>query len=149
MNSTNLQVISGFVGGDLDFKFTQGGTAVANFNVAVSSSWKDKTTQEWKDKTTWVRVNIWGAYAESLKDKIKKGMYVMVTGSMEAPDAWIDKNGQAASRANIRAEQITWDYKKNGNGNGNGHDSNNGQAELDRVMPSGAPAGTGDDEFNF
>ena len=68
--------ITGNLGGDVKVN-NVGGTAVANFSVAVKAGYGEKAT------TIWVGAAIWGKQAESkLVDYLVKGQMVALTGEM-------------------------------------------------------------------
>ncbi len=48
MAGVNKVIIVGNLGRDPEIKYTQSNQPVANFSVATSDSWKDKTTGEWQ-----------------------------------------------------------------------------------------------------
>ena len=63
----NRLTIIGFVGNDVETKFTSSGKTFAQFSVATKTSWKDDKG-EWQSNTEWHRVVVWGeklaAYAQ-------------------------------------------------------------------------------------
>ena len=67
----------GRVGGDPELRFTQQGTPLLSFSIAVQDSKaKDGETQ-------WVKVAIFGEKAEALADQVHKGGEVYVEGQPE------------------------------------------------------------------
>ena len=79
LNKTQL---IGYLGNDVDMRVTQDGTAVANFSLATSEHFKDKTTGERKTQTEWHRVVLFGRTAEIAKDYLKKGSMAYVEGKL-------------------------------------------------------------------
>jgi single-strand DNA-binding protein len=72
----NVLTITGNLGKDVRLG-SAGGTAVANFSVAVRSGYGDK------EQTIWVDCSLWGKQAESkLTDYLLKGQQVAVSGEM-------------------------------------------------------------------
>lgn len=72
----NSWSITGNLGGDVKVN-NVGGTAVANFSVAVKAGYGEKAT------TIWVGAALWGKQAESkLVDYLVKGQMVALTGEM-------------------------------------------------------------------
>ena len=51
----NKVILIGNLGKDPEVRFTPGGQAVANFNIATSESWNDKTSGQKVEKTEWHR----------------------------------------------------------------------------------------------
>ena len=58
--SVNKAIIVGRLGADPELRFTPAGRAVANFNLATSSVWKDKSSGERKEDTQWHKIVVWG-----------------------------------------------------------------------------------------
>jgi single-strand DNA-binding protein len=56
------------------------GQAVANFSLATSESWKDKTTGEKQEQTEWHRVTVFGKLAEIVGQYVRKGSKLYVEG---------------------------------------------------------------------
>ena len=58
MASINKVFIMGNVGRDPEVKAFQNGDKIANFSIATSEKWTDKTTLEKKEVTHWHRVDL-------------------------------------------------------------------------------------------
>lgn len=114
MASLNKVQIIGNLGRDPEIKYTQSNTAVANFNVATSESWKDKATGEWQEKTEWHRVVAWAGLAEQAQ-KLVKGSQVYVEGSLETRK-YTGKDGAEKSVTEIKAARILLLGKREGSG---------------------------------
>lgn len=72
----NLFAFTGNIGGDVKVN-NAGGTAVANFSVAVKAGYGDKA------QTIWIACALWGKQAESkLVDYLVKGQGVAVSGEL-------------------------------------------------------------------
>ncbi len=56
MAGLNKVILIGNLGRDPEVRYTPDGTAVANFSIATSETWKDKNTGEKKEKTEWHRI---------------------------------------------------------------------------------------------
>lgn len=97
----------GNVGRDTEFRFTQDGTAVANFTVAVTKRRTDKNSGDKIEKTTWIRVTAWRNQAEFANTYIKKGQQVLVRGYDLEASPYMDKNNnQPAASLQITADAI-------------------------------------------
>ncbi len=97
--------IVGNVGKDAEMRYLKDGTAVANFNVAVSKvTGRGETRGE---KTTWFKVTVWREKAEIVVQYVKKGMKILVTGEVEA-SAYVDKT-TGEPRASL--EITCYDFK--------------------------------------
>ena len=70
----NLLCMTGNIGGDVKLN-NVGGTAVANFSVAMTAGFGDKKS------TIWLQASLWGKQAESkLVDYLVKGQQVALSG---------------------------------------------------------------------
>lgn len=83
----------GRVGQDPELKSMNNGNRVANFSLAVSEKWKDKTTGERKEKTTWVNIVVFSDGLVNVIEKyVKKGDLLFVSGKFETR-SWEDQSG--------------------------------------------------------
>ena len=78
-------------------------TAVLNFTVATSESWKDKQGN-WNDSTEFTDCVLWGKNAESLADRCQKGSYVTVEGSLQTRK-WEDKQGNKRYKTEVKVSK--------------------------------------------
>ena len=75
-----------------EIRTTQNGAKVANFSLAVSESWKDKSGQK-QERTEWVNVVVWGDGLVGVIEKyLSKGSKVFNSGKMQTRK-WEDKSG--------------------------------------------------------
>ena len=82
--SINKVTLLGNVGKDPEIKTFQNGGKVANFSLATSESWKDKTTGEKKTATEWHNIVFHGDGLVGLAEKaIKKGSRLHIEGKLE------------------------------------------------------------------
>ncbi len=72
--------IAGNLGGDPEMRYLPDGTAVTNFNVAVSDGFGENK------KTMWIRVTIWRKRAEVANQYLSKGSRVLVEGRLNSDD---------------------------------------------------------------
>lgn len=93
--------ITGNLGNDAEFMFTQSGTALLKFNVAVNTG-RDDTA-----KTTWYRVVLFGAKAEYQHGagRLLKGAKVVVLGRLDVSD-YKRKDGTAGYSLEISADTV-------------------------------------------
>lgn len=88
----NKVILVGNLGQDPEVRYMPNGSAVANFIVATSESWKDKQTGETRDRTEWHRVVVFGKLAEIAGEYIKKGTQVYLEGQLQTRK-WQDQTG--------------------------------------------------------
>ena len=77
----NNLVITGNLGADPELKFSKTQNAIASFSLAVGQ--RRKVDNAWIDgETMWFRVTFFGAPAERVVDRYKKGDTVTVSGRL-------------------------------------------------------------------
>lgn len=103
MASLNKCIFIGNLGREPESRTFQDGSAVSNFSIACTDTWKDKQTGEKKEMTEWVRISTFGKLAEICNQYLKKGQQVYIEGSLRARK-WTDKDGQARYTTEIRAD---------------------------------------------
>ena len=93
MASLNKATLIGHVGRDPESRTTQGGQVIANFSLATSESWTDKTSGERKEKTQWHNIVVMNENVAATVEKyVRKGSQVFVEGSIQSRK-WADKEG--------------------------------------------------------
>jgi single-strand DNA-binding protein len=102
--SLNKVMLIGNLGSDPDLRYTQGGSAVANFNLATNEKWTDKSGQL-QEKTEWHRIVVWGKQAENCGKYLKKGRQIFVEGRLQTRD-WEDKDGKKRYTTEIKADNV-------------------------------------------
>jgi len=65
MAGVNKVILIGRLGGDPEVRYTNTGTAVANFNMATSTNFTDKSGQK-SERTEWHRIVAFGSWAKSV-----------------------------------------------------------------------------------
>jgi len=92
--SVNKVILVGNLGKDPEIRSFQNGGRVANFSLATSENWKDKSTGEKKERTEWHRVSVLNdKLIEIVERYIKKGSKLYIEGQLETRK-WTDKDGQ-------------------------------------------------------
>lgn len=97
--------IPGNLTADPELRFTQGGQAVLNFNLAENHSKKDQSGQWVDDGTTFYRVALWGKRAETLADHLSKGQSVLVTGRFRGGE-FQSKQGETVRTYEVTANHV-------------------------------------------
>lgn len=92
MASLNKATIIGNLGRDPEVRFTADGKPIANFSIATTDKWKDKSTGEQKEATEWHRCVAYDRLAEIVQQYVKKGSSIYVEGSLKTRK-WSDKDG--------------------------------------------------------
>ena len=128
MGSVNKVILVGNLGRDAEVRVTPSGTAVANFSIATTEVWNDKSGQK-QEKTEWHKVVLWGKAAESLKDYLVKGKQIYVEGRLETRK-W-EKDGVERYTTEVKADKITLLGGGGGGGGSRSMDRSAGQSGGD------------------
>jgi single-strand DNA-binding protein len=99
MASVNRVILIGNLGRDPEIRYTQGGEPIANFSLATSERWTDRSGQK-QERTEWHRVEVFGKAAQVARDYLSKGRPVYVEGSIRY-DEWTDKDGNKRNTTKI------------------------------------------------
>ncbi len=91
MASVNKVILLGNLGRDPETRYTTGGDAVTNLNIATSEQWKDKSGEK-QERTEWHRVVLFGRSAEIAAEYLKKGRSVYIEGRLQTRK-YTDKDG--------------------------------------------------------
>lgn len=92
MAGINKVILVGNLGKDPEVRYLEGGTAVANFPIATSETYKDKNSGERKTNTEWHNIVLWRGLAEIAEKYLKKGAQVYIEGKLQTRQ-WQDKDG--------------------------------------------------------
>lgn len=104
MASVNKVILVGHLGKDPDIKFTTSGTAVCNFSLATSETFKDKAGVK-QEKTEWHNIQFWQKLAEICGQYLKKGSLIYVEGRLQTRK-WQDKAGVDRYTTEIVGEKM-------------------------------------------
>lgn len=85
-------ILVGNLGKDPEVRHLESGVAVANFSLATSESYKDRTTGERKTITEWHNVVLWRGLAEVAEKYLKKGDQIYVEGRLRTR-SWESESG--------------------------------------------------------
>lgn len=105
MASINKAILIGNLGSDPEVRFTSGGQAIANFNIATNERWKNKATGQPEERTEWHRIVAFGKLAELCRDYLAKGRTVYIEGRLQTRK-WEDKEGQTRTTTEIVAQTV-------------------------------------------
>jgi single-strand DNA-binding protein len=104
-------IIVGNLGRDPEMRYTPGGQAVTNFNVAVNRQYQGQDGQMVKE-TIWFRVSAWGKQAETCNSYLRKGSKVLIEGRLNAdpatggPRIWNRQDGTPSASFEITASNV-------------------------------------------
>jgi single-strand DNA-binding protein len=104
MASVNKVILIGNLGRDPEVRYTQNGTAVANFTLATNEVWNDKSGER-QERTEWHRIVVWGKQAEIAREHLSKGKQVYIEGSIQTRQ-WDDREGNKRTTTEIKAQRL-------------------------------------------
>lgn len=108
MSANNTVTVVGNLTRDPDLKFTNSGSAVLKFSVAVNHRWFNKRTEEWDEKANFFDVVAWGKLAENVAESVQKGDRVTVLGRLDH-QTWEDDDQNKRSKVEIVADSVAPD----------------------------------------
>lgn len=107
MNGFNKIILAGNVTRDPELRYTQAGTAIAVFGLAVNRTWKDGDGNK-KEEVVFVDVTAWGPQAETIGQHVKKGRPLLLEGRLHL-EQWEDKQTKAKrSKLGVTLEGFTF-----------------------------------------
>jgi len=133
-------LLIGYLGKDPEVKYSAQGTAIAQFSVAVTERWKDKSSGELQEHTEWFNVKMFGRRAEVAGEYLRKGSRVFIEGRKRT-ESWDDKQtGGKHYLDRVYADKLEFlDSRGNGNGRGNGSSAPAEMAEETTITDSDIP----------
>lgn len=111
MAGINKVILVGNLGKDPEVRYLEGGTAVANFPIATSETYKDRTTGERKTITEWHNIVVWRNLAEIAEKYLKKGSQIFIEGKLRTRQ-WQDKDGNNRYTTEIVGDNLQMLGKK-------------------------------------
>lgn len=99
----NKVILIGNLGADPEVRYSQNGTAVANFRVATTETWKKEGGKE--ELTEWHRVVTFGRLAEICGEYLSKGSKVYIEGRIQTRK-WEDRDGNPRYTTEIVAREM-------------------------------------------
>ena len=149
MSGVNKVILVGRLGKDPEVRNLENGATVANFTIATSESYKDKTTGEKKEITEWHNIVLWRGLAEIAQKYLHKGDMVFVEGKLRTR-SW-EKEGVTRYTTEVVGDNMTMLSTKGGSGSGGGYSSGYSGAESNSSdsFRASAPADSSTDDLPF
>jgi len=145
MSGVNKVILVGRLGKDPEVRNLENGATVANFTMATSETYKDKTTGEKKEITDWHNIVLWRGLAEIAQKYLHKGDMIYVEGKLRTR-SW-EKDGVTRYTTEIIGDNMTMLSTRGGSGGGSS--ANEGYSSAGTkgdTMPSGSG---GSDDLPF
>ena len=105
MSGVNKVILVGRLGKEPEVRNLDNGTVVANFSIATSESYKDRTTGEKKEVTEWHNIVLWRGLAEIAQKYVHKGDLIYIEGKLRTR-SW-EKDGVTRYTTEVVADNMT------------------------------------------
>jgi len=146
MSGVNKVILIGNLGSDPQVRYTPQGTAVANFNIATTERFNNKSGER-EERTEWHRIVAWGKLAEICQQYLKKGKQVYIEGRLQTRQ-WEDQQGQKRQTTEIVAQNMQM-LGRAGEGVGGGGGGNDFASQDFPSEPAPQTANSTDDDLPF
>jgi len=113
----NKVVLAGNLSRDIEIRYSQSGTAVAN--TAIATSRKFNANGEKKEEVMFIDITFFGRSAEVANQFLRKGSKVLIEGRLQL-DQWVDKDGGKRSKHSVVVETMNMLDSKQDNQNQGG-----------------------------
>lgn len=148
MSGVNKVILIGRLGKDPEVRNLDNGVAVANFTMATSETYKDRTTGEKKETTEWHNVVLWRGLAEVSQKYLHKGDLVYIEGKLRTR-SW-EKEGVTRYTTEIVADNMTMLGSRSGAGSNTSSDYGSRSTERAQTDSGGfGAAGDSTDDLPF
>lgn len=146
MSGVNKVILVGRLGKEPEVRNLDNGAIVANFSIATSESYKDRTTGEKKEITEWHNIVLWRGLAEIAQKYVHKGDLVYIEGKLRTR-SW-EKDGVTRYTTEVVADNMTMLGSRGGGGSSSG---DMGTRSTERVSSESysAPADNSTDDLPF
>lgn len=113
MPSFNKAILMGNLTRDPELRYTQSGSPVCSFGVAINERYKTKNGDA-KEEVCFIDITVWGSAGENCNKYLSKGSACLVEGKIKL-DTW-EHEGQKRSKHGIVANSVQFlDGKKDDN----------------------------------
>ena len=104
--TVNKVILIGNLGKDPEVRHLENGAVVANFPIATSESYTDKTSGQKIENTDWHNIVVWRGLAGVVEKYVRKGQKVYVEGKLKTR-SWQDKDGNTRYTTEVIADELT------------------------------------------
>jgi single-strand DNA-binding protein len=111
----NKVILIGWVGNDIEIKYTDDGLAVSSFPVATKEIGPKNKDGKREKKTEWHNLSAFGVIAEHIGKYLEKGDQIAIEGRLRT-NKYEDKEGIKRYRTEIIVNFIEFLGKKNNKG---------------------------------
>lgn len=107
----NKTILAGNLVRNIEIRYTQSGTAIANCGIATSRKFKSQAGEQ-KEEVLFVDITFFGRTAEIANQYLRKGSKVLVDGRLKL-DQWTAKDGTKRSKHSVIVENLQMLGSKN------------------------------------
>jgi single-strand DNA-binding protein len=100
----NKIIIAGNLSKDIEIRYSQSGSAIANTAIATTRKFKGADGQQ-KEEVLFVDVTFFGRSAEVANQYLRKGSKVLLDGRLKL-DQWTAKDGSKRSKHSVSVESM-------------------------------------------
>lgn len=136
----------GRLGKDPEVRNLENGATVANFTMATSESYKDKTTGEKKEITEWHNIVLWRGLAEVAAKYLHKGDMIYVEGKLRTR-SW-EKDGVTRYSTEVIGDNMTMLSTRRDGGPGSEYKPS-AASPASKPAQEGSPSSDGSDDLPF
>ena len=139
MSGVNKVILVGRLGKDPEVRNLENGATVANFTMATTETYKDRTTGERKEITEWHNIVLWRGIAEVAAKYLHKGDLVYIEGKLRTR-SW-EKDGVTRYTTEIVGDNMNMLGTRGGGSNAGGNQNQYQQAAAsndDFKQPEGS-----------
>jgi single-strand DNA-binding protein len=147
MSGVNKVILVGRLGKEPEVRNLDNGAVVANFSIATSESYKDKTTGEKKEITEWHNIVLWRGLAEIAQKYVHKGDLVYIEGKLRTR-SW-EKDGVTRYTTEVIADNMTMLGSRSGGGGNSSGEMGSRPAERASSESYSTPADNSTDDLPF
>ena len=145
MANYNKVILLGNLTRDIELRYSQGGTAIAKFGLAINRRYT--VNGEQKEETCFVDLTAFGKQAETLNQYVGKGSPLFVEGRLEY-STWEDKDG-GGKRSKLEVVIENFQFVDSGAGRGGARGGEEGgegapPRRAAQAQGGGAPGATGE-----
>ena len=105
MEGVNKVILVGNLGRDPEVRHLENGASVANFSIATTETYKDKSGNR-QEQTEWHNIVLWRGLAEIAEKYLRKGSQIYLEGKLKTR-SWQDKDGNTRYTTEIVGDNMT------------------------------------------
>ncbi|MEX2379525.1 MAG: single-stranded DNA-binding protein [Vicingaceae bacterium] len=105
MAGVNKVILVGNLGKDPEVRHLESGAVVANFPIATTETYKDKSGNR-QEQTEWHNIVLWRGLAEVAEKYLRKGNQVYIEGKLRSR-SWEDKEGNTRYITEVIGDNMT------------------------------------------